>query len=121
MLYFNITFYMFAKKKIVAFKHYYQEFMEKLTDDERSKIRRALLLLETEEKIPYHYIKYIRDGIYEFRVTYKTLEFRIMHMYDGNRVIILLNCFCKKTQKTPHKEIEKALRLKKEYYETYRK
>ena len=25
---------------------------------------------ETEEKIPYHYIKYIRDSIFEFRVSY---------------------------------------------------
>ena len=108
---------MFAKKRIVAFRHYYQEFMKRLNDIEQAKIRRALLLLETEDRIPYHYIKYIRDGIYELRVSCMNVEFRIMHIYDGNTIVVLLNCFCKKTQKTPQKEIEKAIRLKKEYYE----
>ncbi|WP_317045997.1 type II toxin-antitoxin system RelE/ParE family toxin [Prevotella heparinolytica] len=31
--------------------------------------------------------------------------------------MILFNCFRKKTQKTPNSEIEKALKLKKEYHE----
>jgi phage-related protein len=32
-------------------------------------------------------------------------------------LIVLFNGFQKKTQKTPKKEIEKAMRLKKEYFE----
>lgn len=78
---------------------------------------RALLLLETEDKIPYHYIKYIRDGVYELRVNYGNNEFRIFFTYDGDIVVVLFNCFKKKTQKTPNSEIEKAIRLKNEYYE----
>ena len=78
---------------------------------------RALLLFETEDKIPHHYIKYIRDGIYEFRVNYGHNEFRIFFIYDGDTVVVLFNCFRKKTHKTPDSEIEKAVRLKKEYYE----
>jgi len=31
--------------------------------------------------------------------------------------VILINVFQKKTQKTPHREIEKAGRIKAEYYE----
>ncbi len=41
-------------------------------------------------------------------------------MYDGEDIIVLFNSFNKKTQKTPRKEIEKALKLKKEYYEAKR-
>ena len=37
--------------------------------------------------------------------------------FDGGKLIILLNGFDKKTQKTPRREIERALRLKDEYYE----
>ena len=33
------------------------------------------------------------------------------------RLVILLNGFQKKTQKTPKKEIDKALQLRAEYYE----
>jgi len=37
--------------------------------------------------------------------------------FDDDNVVILFNGFKKKTQKTPESEIEKALKLKKEYYE----
>ena len=104
-------------KKIIAFKRYYSDFMEKLSELERTKILRALLLFETEDKIPYHYIKYLRDDIYEFRVNYGNNEFRLLFIYDGDTIVVLLNCFKKKTQKTPNSEIEKAIRLKEEYYE----
>lgn len=74
-------------------------------------------MFETEDKIPYHYIKYLRDDIYEFRVNYGTNEFRLLFIYDGDTIVVLLNCFKKKTQKTLKSEIDKAIRLKEEYYE----
>lgn len=89
--------------------------MEKLSENERGKIKRALLLFETEDKIPHHYIKYIRDGVYEFRVTYGNKEFRLFFIYDGDTIVVLFNCYTKKTQKAPKHEIEKAIRLKEEY------
>lgn len=91
--------------------------MSKLSKQERKKVRQALLLFETEDRIPSHYIKYIRDGVYEFRVNYGNNEFRIFFIYDGDTIVVLFNCFKKKTQKTPNSEIEKAIRLKNEYYE----
>jgi len=45
------------------------------------------------------------------------MNFRLFFIYDGNTIVVLFNGFKKKTQKTPQTEIEKALRLKKEYYE----
>ena len=74
-------------------------------------------MFETEDKIPHHYIKYLRDDIYEFRVTFGNNEFRLLFIYDNNTIVVLLNCFKKKSQKTPNKEINKAIRLKEEYYE----
>ncbi len=108
------------RKTIIAYKTYFDDFMDKLSVDEQDKIEDCLLLLETEDKIPRHYIKYIKDGIYEFRVTYKNNEFRILFIYDGEQIVVLFNSFKKKTQKTPQNEIEKAIRLKKEYYEDKR-
>ena len=89
--------------------------MKKLSDAERGKIMRALLLFETEDKIPRHYISYVRDGIYEFRVTSGNKEFRLFFIYDGDQIVVLFNCYTKKTQKAPKREIEKAIRLKEEY------
>lgn len=90
-------------------------FMESLSEAERMKILRALLLFTDNERIPAHYIKYIEDGIYEFRVTHINNEFRIFFIYDGDKLVILFNGFRKKTQKTPRREIEKAKKLKEAY------
>ena len=102
-------------RRIIAYKHYYREFMGKLSEQERKKILRALLLFETEDKIPSHYIKYVRDGLYEFRVTYSNKEFRLFFIYDGDTIVVLFNCSTKKTEKAPKREIDKAIKLKEEY------
>lgn len=64
-------------RRIIAYKEYFSDFIKKLSKDEINKIRRALDLFKVEDKIPSHFIKFIRDGIYEFRVTYGNNEFRI--------------------------------------------
>lgn len=102
-------------KRIVAYKNYYRDFMLKLTENERTKIKRALLLFETEDKIPRHYISYIRDGLFEFRLTGGNKEFHMFYIYDGDKMVILFNCFIKKSTKTPKKEIDKGLKLMEEY------
>ena len=104
-------------REIIAYKNYYSDFMSKLSEKEQMKIRRALLLFSDTERVPSHFIKYLEDGIYEFRVTSGNNEFRIFFIYDGEKLVILFNAFKKKTQKTPRSEIVKAKRLKKEYYE----
>lgn len=37
--------------------------------------------------------------------------------FDDGQLVVLLNGFQKKTQKTPQKEIDKAEKLKKAYFE----
>ncbi len=91
--------------------------MAELSEAERNKILRALLLFTDNERIPAHYIKHLEDGIYEFRVTYINNEFRIMFIYDGDNLVILFNAFRKKTQRTPRKEIIKAKQLRDNYYQ----
>ncbi len=103
-------------REIIAYKEYYSDFMSKLSEKERLKIRRALLLFSDTERIPSHFIKYIEDEIYEFRVNYGNNEFRIFFIYDGDRLVILFNAFRKKTQKTPQNEIARAKRLRTAYY-----
>lgn len=101
-----------------AHKKYYERFIDGLSENERAKFLRALLLLKRidEDEIPRHYIKYITDGISEFRVNFGNNELRVFFFRDGDKLVVLLNGFRKKTQKTPKSEIEKAKRLKKEYY-----
>ncbi len=105
-------------RKIITYKNYFSDFIKKLSKDEINKIRRSLDLFKVEEKLPRHFIKFIRDGIYEFRVSYANNEFRIFFIYDGDTIVVLFNAFKKKTQKTPDSEIKKAIKLKEEYYGT---
>lgn len=104
------------RRRIIAYKGYYQEFMSNLSDQERKKVLRALLLMESSDKIPTHYIKYLEEEVFELRVSFGNNELRIFFIYDGDTIVVLFNGFRKKTQKTPRQELNKAKRLKNEYY-----
>lgn len=49
--------------------------------------------------------------------TLRSNIFRIFCCFDQSRLVVLFNGFQKKTQKTPKSEIEKAEKLKAEYFE----
>ncbi len=76
-----------------------------------------LSLLETEDRLPVKFIKSIREGLYELRIAYDWNIYRVFFIFDEGRIVVLFNGFQKKTQKTPENEIEKALKIKEEYYE----
>ena len=69
--------------------------------------------------VPSKFLKYLTntDGLWEIRVSAENGIFRIFCFFDKGDLIILLTGFQKKTQKTPEKEIKRAEKLKKEYYE----
>ena len=117
VLLYNVL-YLCIMRKIIAYKNYFSDFINKLSADEINKIRRALDLFKVEDRMPRHFIKFIRDGVYEFRVNYGNNESRIFFIYDGDTVVVIFNAFRKKTQKTPDNEIKKAIKLKEEYYGT---
>ncbi|MEM9339691.1 MAG: type II toxin-antitoxin system RelE/ParE family toxin, partial [Bacteroidota bacterium] len=56
-----------------------------------------------------------KDGLYEVRVQVGNNIFRIFCFFDKGQLVVLMNGFQKKTQKTPKKEIDKALKIKREY------
>lgn len=55
------------------------------------------------------------DGIYEVRVITAFKSIRILCFFDDGNLVVLVNCFVKKTQKTPRKEINLAHKMKGEY------
>jgi phage-related protein len=54
--------------------------------------------------------------LYEARIKLGSNIWRVFCFFDEGQLVILLNGFQKKTQKTPKSEIEKAVKLKDEYY-----
>ena len=61
-------------------------------------------------------VKYLRDEIFELRAEHGGNIFRVFFIFDDGNVVMRFNGFQKKSQKTPEKEINKAIQLKKEYY-----
>ncbi|MDR2815587.1 MAG: type II toxin-antitoxin system RelE/ParE family toxin [Proteiniphilum sp.] len=104
------------ERKIIAFKHYYKEFMQTLNAGEQRKIHYVLDMLATQERISAKLVKSVRDGVYELRAEYESNIYRIFFIFDGGNIVVLFNGFQKKTQKTPENEIKKAIELKNEYY-----
>ena len=90
--------------------------MATLTEKEQEKVQYGLLLLKTQDRLPGKFVKFIRDGLYELRTEYSGNIYRVFFIFDEGAIVVLFNGFQKKTQKTPPTEIEKALKIKEEYY-----
>jgi phage-related protein len=106
-------------REIVAYKHYFEDFLVEQPKKVQDKIYKVLEAIETLERIPTNYLKLIvgTNGLYEARIQLGSNIWRVFCFFDKGRLVILLNGFQKKTQKTPKNEIEKALNLMNEYYE----
>jgi len=104
-------------RTIIFYKDYFELFFVKQRDKVKSKIVWTLELIEDMERVPETYLKHMEntDGLFEIRVQQGNDIFRIFCFFDQGKLVILANGFQKKTQKTPKQEIEKALKIKKEY------
>ena len=78
------------ERRILYFKNYFMNFYNGLEAKAQEKIDFALMLIKSQNIISERFTKHIEEGIYELRAR----------------------------QKTPKNEIEKAKRIKKEYYES---
>jgi phage-related protein len=106
-------------REIIAYKNYFGDFLKEQPIKVQDKIFKILEAIETLERIPTIYLKQIAEtkGLYEARIQLDSDIWRVFCFFDKGKLVILLNGFQKKTQKTPKKEIEKAMILMTEYYE----
>ncbi|BDU23734.1 type II toxin-antitoxin system RelE/ParE family toxin [Flavobacterium sp. GSB-24] len=104
-------------RTVIFFKNYFNEFFVKQKEKVQQKIVWTINLIEELDRIPETYLKFIEntDGLYEIRIQQANDIFRIFCFFDEGKLVVLANGFQKKTQKTPKKEIKKALKIKKEY------
>ena len=76
-------------------------------------------MVSIAEQIPKKFFDHMigTDGLYEIRIEYGTNIYRIFCCFDEGNIFVLFNGFQKKSQKTPQAEIDKALKIKKEYFD----
>ena len=104
-------------RQVILYKHYFREFFDAQRPKIQDKIMWTLKLIEEFQQVPSGYLKYMvgTNGLYEIRIHFGSDIFRIFCFFDRGNLIVLMNGFQKKTQKTPQKEIEKAIKIKQAY------
>ena len=107
------------KRQLIYFKNYYWDFFNAQTEKVKDKIDYVLFLVTIADRIPKKFFDQMTgyDGLFEIRIEFESNIYRIFCCFDEGNLVILFNGFHKKTQKTPKQEIEKALRIKEEYFE----
>lgn len=104
-------------RKVIIFGDHFWEFYNKQTPKIKERINWTIKLVKTIDRIPQKYYKHINGTtLYEMRVISGTNIYRIFSFFDKGKLVVVLNGFQKKTQKTPKNEIKLALKLQEQYY-----
>ena len=106
-------------RQIIFHGEYFLNFYKNLDIKVKSKIQYVFELIKQVDRVPEKFLAPMTgyEGLFEIRVEYQSNIYRIFCCFDEGRLVVLFNGFQKKTQKTPKDEIERAMRLKKEYYQ----
>lgn len=93
-----------------------KEFLLSLDIKMRAKVLREIQLLSTNgPELREPYSKPIGDNIFELRTKVGSDITRVLYFFVVGRKIILTNGFVKKTDKTPKREKDLALKYRAEY------
>ena len=105
-------------RKIIFYDNHFLDFYAPLKYKVKMKIKYSLELIKQVDRVPVKFLAPITgyEGLFEVRVEYESNIYRIFCCFDKGQLVVLFNGFQKKTQKTPKKEIEKAMHLKQEYF-----
>jgi phage-related protein len=106
-------------REVIYYEDYYLDFFNVQKEDVKKKFNWTLMLISTQDRIPEKFFKHITgtEGIFEVRVEVGSDIFRVFSFFDKGNLVVLVNGFQKKSQKTPKSEIKLAEKLKKEYLE----
>ena len=105
-------------RNVVAYGDHFKDFVLQQPIKVQNKIYKIIEIIEYQQRIPEKYIKHIEGekGLYEARISLGSNIWRVFCFFDKGQLVILLNGFQKKTQKTPKTEIEKARQLMHNYF-----
>ena len=90
--------------------------LDPLPADVRANFERIMQLVQAVglERVHEPYIKHIEDRLWEMRLRGRGGIARSLYVTAVGRRVVILRTFVKKTQKTPRREIELALRRARE-------
>jgi phage-related protein len=111
------------KRKVIVYGNEFWDFYNSQKKKVQDRIDWVIGLVMTLKIVPEKFFKHIEgeEGLFEIRVKSGSNIYRVFCFFDEGNLVILINGFQKKTDKTPKNEIERAKRLKQSYYEERRK
>ena len=106
-------------RQIIFHGDYFLDFYKSLDVKVKTKIQYVFELIKQVDRVPEKFLAQVigYDGLFEIRIEYQSNIYRVFCCFDKGQLVVLLNGFQKKTQKTPKDQIEKAMRLKNEYFQ----
>lgn len=106
-------------RTIIFYQNHFIDFYKELNPKVKEKVKYVLELIKQVERVPEKFLAPMTgyEGLFEIRIEYQSNIFRIFCCFDHGQLIVLFNGFQKKSQKTPKIEIERAMKLKTEYFE----
>lgn len=109
--------------RVIAYQNHFEDFLKKQTEKVQNKIYKVIEAIEILERVPETYLKprKTKKGLYEARIQLGSNIWRVFCFFDKGQLVILLNGFQKKSQKTPPKEIDKAIKLMDAYFKEKQK
>lgn len=105
-------------REVISYRNYFEDFLKEQPTKVQDKIFKVIEAIETLERVPKNYLKQITDtkGLYEARIQLASNIWRVFCFFDNDKLVILMNGFQKKTEKTPKSELEKAKKIMAEYF-----
>jgi len=105
-------------RKIIFHGEYFIDFYKNLDLNVKSKFQYVFELIKQVKRVPKKFLSPMTGykGLFEIRVEYQSNIYRVFCCFDKGKLVVLFNGFKKKSKKTPKNEIEKAMKLKDEYF-----
>lgn len=93
-----------------------EKFLDELPERHRARVHEKLRLLAEEgPRLRRPHADHIRGPIRELRIQFGRLQYRMLHYFRGNALIVLVHAFAKKRDEIPAKEIELAEQRRADY------
>ena len=105
-------------KYAIIFLEWAKEFLDSLDEKTRNKV--MYNVWKSREINDPELFKKLDGNIWEFRTKFLTNQIRLLAFWDKTEkeetLVVATHGFIKKTQKTPKSEIEKAEKIRKQYF-----
>lgn len=112
-----------SQRQIIFHEHYFIEFYLDQNEKVQQKIEYVFKIVRTVQNVPKKFLQHMAgtDGLYEIQIEFESNIYSIFCCFDKGNLVVLFNGFQKKSQKTPDKEIDLALKLKEGYFNSNKK